>query len=136
MNDSTDSPAPSIGLKKEPEEPKEPKKPKKPKGPLTIRGRAIPANTKKGARFDEEKGILHLSRGSFPLYNPDSDPENPRSGDAFRSIWLSKRVRDVHDDATANWIKLNRLLKEGRTPRAIMAAAANRLNTGTSMPFW
>jgi diguanylate cyclase (GGDEF)-like protein len=37
----------------------------------TIRGIPTIPNEMRGYTFDEEKGVLHTPKGSFPLYNPD-----------------------------------------------------------------
>lgn len=85
------------------------------------------------ADFNEHTGELKTKDGSFKLYNPDQDPE---SGRHFREIWQSPRVREVHDYATRNWIGLNKALKEGRTPRAILATAVafSHLSRNTPVP--
>lgn len=109
------------------------------KGPLTIRGKAVQPNTgmKTGKiDFDEQNGILHTDRGSFPLYNPDKDTEVPESGEKFKAVWHSPEVRKQHDYATRNWLRVHQALKAGKLPSAVLASAVafSHLSRNTGVP--
>jgi hypothetical protein len=60
-------------------------------GPLTIRGKAVPENPNITAPiFDENTGVLHTPRGSFPMYIPSRDPD-PRAKESFTTSCRTPR---------------------------------------------
>lgn len=106
------------------------------KGPLTILGKPVRANPhlKKGQLiFNEHTGELQHPLGTYKLYNPDEDGD---SGKYFRDVWNSPAVRKQHDYAVGNWIKLNKAMKEGRLPEAVLATsvAFSQLSPNTPVP--
>lgn len=106
------------------------------KGALTIRGKAVTPNphVKKGKlHFNEHTGELHLPQATYKMYNPDEDGE---SGRHFREVWHSPEVRKQHDYAVRNWIEVNKALKEGRLPEAVLATsvAFSQLSPNTPVP--
>jgi hypothetical protein len=54
-------------------------------GPLTVRGKTVRPRAVKEPTFDEQKGVLHTQRGSFPIYVPSRDP------DPFRARVVQQR---------------------------------------------
>lgn len=106
------------------------------KGALTIRGKAVTPNphVKRGKlHFNEHTGELHLPQATYKMYNPDEDGE---SGRHFREVWHSPEVRKQHDYAVRNWIEVNKALKEGRLPEAVLATsvAFSQLSPNTPVP--
>jgi len=93
----------------------------------TIRGVPIEPNpTVKNPVFDEDKGILHTSFGSFPLHRPEAEH--------FNKILSDPKVEQVHNQAMAGWVKVHKLLKEGRLPPEVVMHAALFANLSPNTP--
>ncbi len=93
----------------------------------TIRGVPIQSNpTLKKPVFDEEKGILHAPFGSFPLYVPPAEH--------FNKILSDPKVEEVHNQAMAGWVKVHKLLKEGRLPPEVVMHATMFSNLSPNTP--
>jgi len=87
----------------------------------TIRGKPVKPNPDiRSPSFDEKKGILHTQKGSFPMYIPSRDKEDPEAGTKFHNILNDKKINEFHDYATENWAKVHKLLKEGKLPEEVI----------------
>lgn len=122
------APAPvSTGIQVEPDS-----------GLLTIRGKPVAPNpgiTK--PHFDENTGILHTSRGSFPMYIPSRDSENPDAGQKFHNIMADPKVEKFHDYAMENWSKVHQHLKNGTLPPEVVMHGVlfSQLSPNTPVPM-
>lgn len=99
------------------------------KQPLTVRGKPVRIRTKDGKpqrspEIDIKKGVLHTSRGSFPLYLPHTDKRDPDAGQKFDNILNDTSSSSSHDRAMGNWLHLNKALKEGKLPPKVVMHAA------------
>lgn len=120
----------------------------------TIRGIPTQPVKMKGYHFDEEKGILHTPKGSFPLYNPDKGFETktvatkgkpfykdgalhvpagtdmskvPANGPnpGFRELYTSKPIEEFHTNKVMpNWARVHELTKNGKLPEEVVMHAA------------
>jgi hypothetical protein len=105
--------------------------------PLTIRGRHIRAiGSITGAHFDERKGVLFTPRGSFRMYLPQNDPY-PGALEAFHNALNDPKTSEVHNHATANWMKVHKMLKDGSlSPEIIMHSTLfSQLSPNTPVPM-
>ncbi|WNM70322.1 putative prohead protease [Myxococcus phage Mx1] len=86
--------------------------------PLTIRGRPVKPNPEiTSPKF--ENGVLHTRRGSFPMYIPKGEEEK-----SLESILNDPKRTAFHDYATNNWLKVHKLLKEGKLPPEVVMHAS------------
>lgn len=91
-------------------------------GALTIRGKPVRARAVKEPTFDEQRGVLHTPRGSFPVYVPSRDPD-PAAGESFHRIMSDPKLDAVHSKAMKNWRRVNeRLRGAGLPPEVLMHA--------------
>lgn len=121
----------------------------------TIRGVPVtPQKIKGGIQFDEVNGILHTSKGSFPLYNPDTGfktvsgkgvkkafydkgvlnvpagtdlKQFPHNGPNphFREIYNSEPIEEFHSGKVMpNWTRVHDLLKAKRLPEEVVMHSA------------
>lgn len=109
--------------------------PKAPKEPLTIRGKVAKVPNVDGPVFDENKGVLHTPRGSFPMYIPGRDKQ-PGASQAFHNIMADPVANKIHGYAFRHWKKAHTLLKAGRLPPAVVMHAAlfSMLSPNTPVP--
>jgi len=106
--------------------------------PLTIRGKPIPSNPDlEKPHFDESTGTLHTPRGSFPLYIPGRDQEDPQAGKKFADIMNDPKVEKFHDYAMSNWAKVHQHLKNGTLPPEVVMHAVlfSQLSPNTPVPM-
>ena len=83
----------------------------------TIRGVPVKPNKKlKAPMFDEDKGVLHTEFGSFPLHNPEFEH--------FNTLLSNPKAEEVHNKAMDSWVKVHKLMKEGKTPPEVISHAA------------
>jgi hypothetical protein len=107
-----------------------------PTKPLTIRGKPVSPNPKKrSASFDENTGILHTSRGSFPMYIPSHD--SPAALHHFMKTLSDPKVTEFHDYAVRQWARLNERIKTGDLPPAVIMHATlfSQLSPNTPVPM-
>lgn len=107
-------------------------------GNLTIRGQQVPPNPQiVRPHFDEKKGILHTSRGSFPIYVPSRDKDNPDAGQKFHNIMNDPKINQFHDYAMENWTKLHQRLKAGTLPPEVIMHGVlfSQLSPNTPVPM-
>jgi GGDEF domain-containing protein len=119
----------------------------------TIRGVPVmPTKVKGGIQFDEANGVLHTTKGSFPLYNPDKgfQMKEGKSGSphyedgvlhvkkgtdvsgihngpnpGFRDVYNSEPIEEFHSGKVMpNWVRVHQLAKAGRTPEEVVMHAA------------
>ncbi len=119
----------------------------------TIRGVACMPNNIKAVHFDENTGILHTQKGSFPLYNPDKGFQMKEDASAttphyedgvlkvapgtdtsgfhnapnpnFREIYNSDPIEDFHSGKVMpNWTRVHALTKAGKLPEEVIMHAA------------
>jgi diguanylate cyclase (GGDEF)-like protein len=120
----------------------------------TIRGIPTQPLKMRGYKFDEQNGILHTPKGSFPLYNPDkgfatvehAGAKTPFYKDGklhvapgtdmstvpantpnpgFREIYNSQPIEDFHSGKVMpNWIRLHELTKSGQLPDEVVMHSA------------
>ena len=111
---------------------------------LTIRGHVIPRNDGfKGYHFDEENGILHTPRGSFPMYIPGDQPLQLPDGtttthkDAFLKIMDDPDITTHHTHAMKNWTRLNKLAQAGKLPPEVVMHAVlfSQMSPNTEVPM-
>jgi hypothetical protein len=90
-------------------------------GLITIRGKSIkPLPSLSSPNFDEKKGVLHTPRGSFPMYLPHND-KAPGAAESFHNILNDPKHTAFHDYATGNWMKVHKMLREGKvSPQIVM----------------
>lgn len=120
----------------------------------TIRGVPTQPIKMRGYKFDEENGILHTPKGSFPLYNPDkgfgikehagalkpfyengtlhvapgtdmaSVPHNAPNP-GFRQIFNSQPIEEFHSGKVMpNFIRVHELTKAGKLPEEVVLHSA------------
>lgn len=66
--------------------------------------------------FDEENGVLHTNKGSFPMQIP--------KGKEYEDILNGPEVQPHHDEAMRHWTNLHSLLEQGKLPPAVAMHAA------------
>lgn len=106
------------------------------RGLLTIRGNPVQPNPHIDAPyFDEETGILHTKRGSFPMYIPSRS--SPADFESFKEILNDPKMSEFHNYAMENWARLHKLLKQGRMPPEIVMHATlfSQLSPNTPVPI-
>lgn len=105
--------------------------------PLTIRGKKVrPLPAVQGAHFDERKGILYTQRGSFPMYLPQHD-KSPGALESFHNALNDDKTTKFHDYAVSNWLKVHKMLKEGRLPPEVVMHSTlfSQLSPNTPVPM-
>lgn len=105
---------------------------------LTIGGKPVKPNPQvQHAAFDEKKGVLHTPRGSFPLYIPSRDKNDPASGQKFANIMNDPKVNKFHDYAMENWAKLHQHAKAGTLPPEVVMHGVlfSQLSPNTPVPM-
>lgn len=105
--------------------------------PLTLRGRHMKANPQVVQPvFDERKGILHTNRGSFKMYLPQHD-KYPGALDSFHNALNDPKATHFHDYAVSNWLKVHKLLKEGKLPPEVIMHSTlfSQLSPNTPVPM-
>jgi len=103
----------------------------------TIRGKPVNPNPDiRSPFFDEKTGTLHTSKGSFPMYIPSRDKDDPEAATKFHNILNDKKVNEFHDYAMENWSKAHRLLKEGKLPEEVVMHSVlfSQLSPNTPVP--
>jgi hypothetical protein len=108
-----------------------------PEPPLTIRGKPVKPNPHvKTPYFDEETGIHHTPKGSFPMYIPSHDKENPNAGSDYNKILNDPKISEHHDRAMESWFKAHKLLKAGNLPEEVVMHATlhSLFSPRTSVP--
>ncbi len=120
----------------------------------TIRGVPTKPVAMTGYRFDEQNGVLHTPKGSFPLYNPDKGfavvqhpsakkpfykngalhvapgadlAKMPHNGPnpGFREIYSSKPIEDFHSGKVMpNWVRVHDLTKKRQLPEEVIVHSA------------
>lgn len=105
---------------------------------LTIRGKPVQPNPGiEKPHFDENTGVLHTPRGSFPLYIPSRDTESPDAGQKFHNIMADPKVEKFHDYAMENWSKVHQHLKAGTLPPEVVMHGVlfSQLSPNTPVPM-
>jgi len=105
--------------------------------PLTVRGKAVRANDNiTSPHFDERTGTLHTQRGSFKMYLPQED-KFPGALESFHNALNDPKATHFHDYATSNWLKVHKLLKEGRLPPEVIMHSVlfSQLSPNTPVPM-
>lgn len=123
-------------LKKAGKEPKKPVPTPKPESIYTNNGQPVKPNRKlTEPRFDENKGILHLPQGSFPVYIPSRD--TPELASKFHEILNDPKVDKFHGEAMDNWLKAHKLMKAGKTPPEVLMHSVlfSQLSPNTPVPM-
>lgn len=106
--------------------------------PLTVRGRNVRVNASVDRPFfDERKGILHTQRGSFPMYLPQHDKHSPGALESFHNALNDPKASQFHDYAVSNWLKVHKLLKEGKLPPEVIMHSTlfSQLSPNTPVPM-
>jgi hypothetical protein len=105
---------------------------------LTIRGKPVEPNPGiDKPHFDENTGVLHTPRGSFPMYIPSRDTETPGAAEKFHNIMRDPNVEKFHDYAMQNWTKVHQHLKNGTLPPEVVMHGVlfSQLSPNTPVPF-
>jgi len=107
-------------------------------GPLTIKGKPVQLNPGiEKPHFDENTGVLHTPRGSFPLYIPSRDRDTADAGQKFANIMADPKVEKFHDYAMENWAKVHQHLKAGTLPPEVVMHGVlfSQLSPNTPVPM-
>lgn len=126
-----------LGLKPPPAEVK-PAPVGEPAAALTIRGQAVQPNPgMRHVSFDDRTGTLHTPRGSFPVYIPSRDPNDPDAGQKFANVMQDPKISKFHDYAMKNWTDLHQRLKNGALPPEVIMHGVlfSQLSPNTPVPM-
>lgn len=106
--------------------------------PLTVRGK--PVRVPEGVEepvFDEKKGILHTTKGSFKIYLPQNDRAHKGSMEQLTNIMNDPHASRFHDYATRNWLRVHDALKNGTLPPEVIMHSTlfSQLSPNTPVPM-